>query len=553
MQSNLSSTGYDYVVAVIQDSVNATLEASLRKGLAEVIICYVYDENDPSNVVLIDYAALVKSASNTDPFSVPAGTSGKDTRVQNLANAGFAFAIKTKFGLPPGVRPANLPPIIALKPGQSNVTYTLVFAEFVATEISYGPRNSLTWFSQSQPSGTAWTFSGSVDLNFADTSFTELPADVQARLKAAGDPAMFGVRQLFFDLNSTELVQTFTFNQIPSNSALNAFMTDNFVDTYFRSLKGGEILGYVAQQVSVTPPSSVAVTDVNFFTPAAVGTGAPLTLNYLCAANGNPLPATTHAGFGWDWIDAGESPHYHGVAALNRNALARYLSSAVLPGGGTLLSYAMNNCYLPWVTVTYEGGLQVKYDFGVTTEQTPTVSFPPSGSTLLTYSYDSDDQWDRAGDNGFWGRMDLRCTYGMTVAVENNEIVITQHLGIWTYVKYMTTDGSGNVVDKQITDTYIVGVDDSGRLTTKLKQSYTATNSQTPGANGFLTFWSDYKKLADKVTQWAQSIVATRLTDLPVSFAENFVFPGGSTFSFTDANFSANSDLVSHITYADVS
>ena len=52
---------------------------------------------------------------------------------------------------------------------------------------------------------------------------------------------------------------------------------------------------------------------------------------------------------------------------------------------------------------------------------------------------------------------------------------------------------------------------------------------------------------------WARSFASTNLTDVPVSFVQNFVFPGGSTFSFTDASFSDNQDLVSHITYADVS
>jgi len=98
-----------------------------------------------------------------------------------------------------------------------------------------------------------------------------------------------------------------------------------------------------------------------------------------------------------------------------------------------------------------------------------------------------------------------------------------------------------------------MGTDDKGQLVAKLKSTDTADNSQHPGANGFLNFWADAQSLSDDVTAWARSFAATRLTDVPVSFVENFVFPGGSTFTFTDASFSANQDLVSHITYADVS
>src|ERR1700753_229224 len=197
LQSNLSSTGFDYVVAVTQDSINGALEETLYAGQPEVTLCYAYDESDPPALVPIDYTALITAANGTDPFVVPAGTPGHDPRVQDLGNAGFAFAVKAKLGLPPGIPAASLPPIIALKPGQSNVTYTVTLAEFAVAEIVYGPRNSVSWSSQAQPSGTSWTFSGTVDLDFQDKGFTELSQQAQDRLKDIGDPGMFGVKQLY--------------------------------------------------------------------------------------------------------------------------------------------------------------------------------------------------------------------------------------------------------------------------------------------------------------------------------------------------------------------
>src|SRR5262249_1080960 len=127
----------------------------------------------------------------------------------------------------------------------------------------------------------------------------------------------------------------------------------------------------------------------------------------------------------------------------------------------------------------------------------------------------------------------------------------TQHLVIWTYVKYLATDDSGNVVDKKITDTYSIGVDDTGHIKATLADSTVEDNSKTPQANGFLNFWANVQSLSDSVTQWARSCVATNLTDVPLSFVENFVFPGGATFAFTDAGFSGSQDLVAHITYTD--
>jgi len=548
-QSNLSNTGYDYVVAVTQDSINASLEQYLYQGLPEVTLCYTYDANN--NPVATDFATLVANAGNTNPFDVPDGTASSDPRVQNLNNAAFAFAIKARLGVPPKVK--NLPPILALNPGQSNVTYTLMFAEFMATELVFGPRESITWVNQSQPSGTSWTFSGAVDLNFQDTSFTTLPSGVQARLK---DPGDFSVQQLYYDLNSSDLEQGFQFSNVPSNSALNTFMTADFIDTYWKHLgTGAEVLGYGAQQVAGNP-GPLAVTDVNFFTPDAVGgNGAPLTLNYLCAANGDPLPDTTHAGFGWNWVDAGEVSQYDGVAALNRNTLARYLDGVAPPGCDSLASYVPQNCFTPWVKVTYEGGIEIEVDYSwnMTGGQAPTVTYPATGSTILSYSYQSPTAEDDAGLDGSAGEMKLSSSFNLDVSVEGNQLVIVQHLVVWTYTRYLATSASGNIVDKQITDTYTIGVDDHGQLAVSLQSSVPVDHSETPGANGFLNFWADVNSLASDVKTWAQNFAATSLHDIPVSLVQDFVFPGGGTFSFLDAKFSDNQDLVSHITYADVS
>lgn len=542
-QSNLAPTGFDYVVAVTQDSIDGTLEEYLYNALPEVILCYVYDANN--NPVSIDFATLVANAKNTDPFSVPNNTPSSDPRVQNLNNAAFAFSIKAKLGLPPGIAPSKLPPILALQAGQSNVVYTLMFNEFVAAELIFGPRGSVTWFNEAQPSGASWTFTGTVNLNFQDTSFNNLPPSVQEQLKGIGNPDIFGVQQLYYDLNSSDLEQTFQFNDVPSNSTLNAFMTSNFINTYWKALGGEEILGYGARQTSGISSTGIAVTNVNFFTPDAVGNeSAPLTLNYLCAANNDPLPDTTHAGFGWNWIEPGEVSLYDGAAAFNRNTFARLLNNS-------LSAYVSSNCYTPRVKVSYEGGveLKVKYEWSMTPGASATVAFPATGSTILSYSYKSKTASDQAGLDGDMGRMELSSTFDLTVSVQGTQMVIVQTLVVHCYVRYMATSASGKVVDKQITDTYSFGVDDEGRLVVSAPVSKVVDNSKTPGANGFLNFWANVDELAKNVASWARSAVGTQLQDVPVSAVQSFVFPGGATFSFADVAFSENQDLVSHITY----
>jgi hypothetical protein len=551
-QSNLSATGFDYVVAVTQDSINGALEDYLYPPhqQPEIVLCYVYDTN--GNPTAIDYSTFVTTANNTDPFAVPDGTSSSDSRVQNLNTANFAFAIKGKLGLSPGV--ADLPPIVVLKPGQSAVTYTLMFAEFVATEIIYGPRNSMKWVNKSQPSGQPWTFETLVDLNFQDSDFTNLSPAAQQRLKDLGDPGMFSIQQLYYDLNNAALESTPTFNDIPSNSLINSFMQSDFVSTYWTALKkaeqnaqsAGEVFGFGAKQKSGAPPSSLRVTDLNFFTPAAVGTeGAPLALNYLCATDNDPLPDTTHAGFDWNWIEPADASQYDGVAALNRNTLARYYDAR-------LRGYAEQNCYSTWVTLSVVGTFpdySVDYQCGVSSGQTPSVSFPASGAMVLTYSHDSGVAADQAGPDGAWGRMELSSQFSLSVSFQGNTVVIVQHLVVNCYVRVVETRASGNIVDKQITDTYSLGVDGYGRLVASGLASDTEDNSQTPSANGFLNFFVDADKLASQAASWAQTCIGTSLKDVPASAVQNFVFPANASFAFADANFSNNQDLVSHITY----
>jgi hypothetical protein len=241
---------------------------------------------------------------------------------------------------------------------------------------------------------------------------------------------------------------------------------------------------------------------------------------------------------------------FDGAVALNRNTFANYLNTAGFQGGGTLNEYVASNCYRPSVKVAYHDA-KVHYDWSMSPGQAPTVSVPPSGGTILSCSYSSDAS-DQAGADGDLGKMRLSSSFDLSVSVNGTQIVIVQHLVIGLYVKHLATSDSGNVVDKQITDTYSLGVNASGQIVATLQSSTTVDNSKKPKANGFLNFWANVDSISNDVVKWAQGCVATRLTDVPVSFVQNFVFPGGLTFVFADVAFSDNQDLVSHITYASV-
>jgi hypothetical protein len=74
-------------------------------------------------------------------------------------------------------------------------------------------------------------------------------------------------------------------------------------------------------------------------------------------------------------------------------------------------------------------------------------------------------------------------------------------------------------------------------------------NSKNPSTNSFLNFWTDLNSIIDSIKDWARNVVPTALTDVPVSVLQDFVFPGGKTFTFTQVAFSKAGDLTSEISY----
>jgi hypothetical protein len=114
-QSNLSDPkfGYDLVIAVTQESINATMkEFLLGVTEPEVTCCYVYDANN--DLVPIDYDTLKANAKGSDPFMVPDGADASTNQdLINLTNANFAGAVKAQIGLP-DMMPSAIPAIVTL-------------------------------------------------------------------------------------------------------------------------------------------------------------------------------------------------------------------------------------------------------------------------------------------------------------------------------------------------------------------------------------------------------------------------------------------------------
>ena len=558
-QSYLSESnyGYDFVVATTQASINATMDEFINgANLPEVTMCYIVDEN--GNPQIIDYNTLVANAKGTDPFSVPNGETVTSQDVQNLSDAYFLYAFRAQIGLPQGYAPLtpggpSLPDVVTLGGNTASVTYNLMCSEFTVVEANYGPRGITSWLNQSQPSGAAWLFTSQVDLRLAGTSdYSTLPPAVQEAIKNIGGNA-FGVQQLLFDLDNAALESVPVISGVTAGTPLYNCLQSAFLGAYFTTLQtnGQPVLSYSVTQTT-PPPTTLTLTDLNMEVNPFVGANGQAvtnptqqqqdltTLCYLCAANGNTLPPATP--FTWNWIEESDASSFNGVIAINRNTFAKYIESQ-------LYSYVSENCMATSTRVWLSGFLDAKcnWEGSFAAGQTPTVNYPATGPMVLEFTYSSSSS-DEAGLDGDMGQMSLDSSFDVTVTCSGNTIVVSQHLVLYLRIQSLQSATSGNIFDQTITDTYTLAIGQSGELTS-VKTSVPVDNSQKLSANWFINLFTSLNDLVKNFENWGAGFVGSNFESIPLTFVQNFYFPGGNTFAFDDVVFSDNQDLVSHITY----
>lgn len=546
--SYLSSPSYGYgmVLAVTQASMNKAMRAYLR-GLSEpeVVICYVADQH--GNPVAIDYATLKARAEGSDPFAIPDGANPATTpALVNLARARFMAAFRARIGVPPGIPEASLPDMVELQGDTSSVLFNLMCEEFDVVQLTppsgYAPAS---WLHQAQPNGQAWLFTSRVDMRLSPTdqsAFDKLPPAIQQQIKdLSGNP--FSVEQLLFNLSQAALQSMPTLSGVAPGSVLAHCLAQDFMGAYFAAMKaqGLPMLGCMFTKGNAQP-ASMTPTDLNFMTQPYIGAPTPAlnTLNYLCAFDHASLPPPVP--LRWNWFDSASPAAADGVLAINRNVLAAYFQNQ-------LQDYVKKNCFAAWVRVWLSGFFDTNchWDWSLTPGQAPTVTIPPTGPTVLTFAQQSYDN-DSAGLGGDMGQMTLKPSYTLEVQFVGSTIVVTQHLLIYLRVQADQTSEDGNVVDKTLTDTYTLAVDQSGQLQTEMSSTL-VDRSHMPTASGFLDFFTDVNEIIGDVKTWIQSFASASLGNLPTTLAEQYCFPGGASLRFLDAGFSDNQDLVAHISY----
>jgi hypothetical protein len=374
-----------------------------------------------------------------------------------------------------------------------------------------------------------------------------LPPAVQNQLNNLG-PTAFSVQQLIFDLDNAALESTPTISGVTPGTPIYTLLSQVFLGAYFNAMKAtaSPVLNYgIVENTPVNDPSTLKLTNMaieisSYIDPAnnTADNNNLNSLNYLCEVNGKaPTPAVP---FNWNWVEKSEESSFDGVIAINRNTFANYFKNQ-------LYGYVITNCYAANVRVWMDG-LSVDYSWNLTPGQAPTITTPATGAEVLHFSYASNaDDW--AGLGGDMGEMKLAPTTTVSVSFTGNTIVITQNLLINVYVRVMQSWQQWNAVNITITDTYTLAVGQNGSLTATLTSNRVDNSDPAPQTNWFIELFTGLNDLVNNVDGWTKNFFSPRIQDIPVSTAQQFVFPGGKTFTFKDVVFSENQDMVSHISY----
>ncbi len=549
-QSNLSDShyGYDFVVATTEASINATLKEFLSKPDAkswpDFAGCWVAAADGAD--VLVDHDEFARKA-GVDPFGIPADTDPSDERIGKLVAAKFRYGFSACSGLPPGVPPRKVADLVRFLGEAESVAYTALFARFRVVELDLDKDGKpAAWRRTDQASGVPWLVTTQVNLHSAAVAAGEvdqLPKVVRDQVGKL-KPDTFGVRQLLFDLEQVgpkSVIEVKTGE--PDDSWLNGLLRKVFTGGFYKKLTSAQqpVVGYGITRSNVpagTPePTSLDLVISPYLEPG----GGPAkddkglsTLVYLCATDGNRLPHPEP--FAWNWLEEADRADANGAIAVNRAGLTKYLYDR-------LLGYVRWNC-LDVHAHAKSGWTKVTFSWSADAGQSPKVQAPPTGPEVLTFDW-SDRSYDEA-----WGEgsLTLETSFSLNVVFDGDTIVIDQRLVVYVRAKVNWNKCEGNVVDKRITDTYTLAVDQNGRLAPTLKSALEDKSEDIKNSHQWKIF-GNLDKLVDNVATWASQVASSGFHDLSLDLVQDYVFPGGRAFTLKSAGFSEHQDLISLITY----
>ncbi|KAJ5735453.1 uncharacterized protein N7483_000578 [Penicillium malachiteum] len=506
--------GYDFVVAVTQESINIAIKDFLSKLQESVVrVCYMADAK--GNPVQGDFTKL-----GTDPFKIQ--SIGRDVDdnadIQKPNKARFIRGFEARLGLPSMSDPTKIPNLVKLGFQTSAVDFLMMCSRFTIVH-EYEP-------------GHRWE-------RWIWISTTCRPGKNQKH----GEPG--------FQCTTTPV--RFKQCRIGSDTAQNRRCHRGSQDNASRNLsckllprneKGWKPTPGLYHQEGIKLIEADSHTDSNgkpIEDPTDVQQSAA-TLNYLCAADGAKLPPAVP--FTWNWVDASELDNHHGVIAINRKSFAKYIEH-------NLESFVRVNCIDVIQTVRYLWDVvKVSYNHKIIWLDSSTkIDWVrhETGSKILSFKWHKSHE-DSTMAGVYYMRMEN--TYTVDVESKDKTIVITQDLKFRLKIKKDGAWKDAMVIDKEIIDASTLGVDKNGEATAQLT-SIPNDQSETGKIDDISSWFTGFNTLMDEIKGEILPEVSLAFGDIPVSIVSNYVFPGGNTFILKDIRFSSNQDLIASSTYGD--
>jgi hypothetical protein len=564
--SNLSAYGYDMVVATTQGSINGAIKIYFTETNftpTPVTVIYVDFRGVMSAYTLEEFFTFSHQTLGRyiDPFLVPAwdGTGSAPQDVADLQNLGLLGGFTATIGAPEGYfAPSMMPNPVILKTGTQSVIFTLLCSSFQVIGFNYP-----AYVNQSQPANAdPWLFTANINLATI-TDNSNLPPNVQAQVNAlTAQNIDFSVQKLIFDLDSALLADTPSISGIPAYSSVIGLLNQYFLGAYFTQMKaaGQPILNYTITQ-SNADAGTLPITAVEAYADAMVdANGNPLptptspqqngaTLNYLCSTNGDPLPAGRQ--FNWNWLELTDVSNYQGAVAISRGALAAWLGRVLTAPYSATAEYLSMTQVTPVLYVEGDTISDICPDYKFQLVYKTDLSFPAEGPTVIQYSYQSPSATGQSDDGGevqVSATFDFEVNFVNTTGKDGNPaatVVVNRHSVTTMTASLGGQSDTSNVIDVLVTQTYLLGITDTGSLvytmtsnTTNLSQPNTVWISNPVDVCTFLGEWTTFAENPQFI-----------LPDLTTETLQLLVFPGGNSFAFKSVAFSNAQDLVSPITY----
>ena len=583
--SNLSDPkfGYDIVVATTQASINSTLWEWLTQAKQPLThICFLNNPNPKSGhpMVQVTLDNLKTLTGGVDPFEIPDQTPASDPRIAALTRANFVGGLTMQMGIPPGTMPKDWP-MVTLGKSASDIQFTMY-----CSRLSMVENRQTSWAALTQPQGTPWfvrtkvglvsqDLDAALNVPYFQNSGSKDKAALLAKVDALKKGGMaFSLQQLLFDLDHA-VMATPSPGFVAENSISSRMIIESFIPTYVASIArhGSPILsvkaltptaaitqapplierlGFIPFTVPESDPSVLALTDMAWEVSPMVNVPNPTpaqqdatTLNYLCAVNGHKLPPP--AAFYWNWVDPKDIDTESGIIAINRNVIANHVLQELSPIATACCIKADFSCTAHW-----QG--RASYYWDLFPGQLPTlVWIPTTGPTVITIGYTTNYDSHVESDGATTAAIQILPSYSCNVTFSGNTITVVQNMVFRVYVRFDSSSETVNVVDTTLTDEYTIAVDQNGSLQTKKTKSSAADHSENPYASSFVNFFTNLNDLMSDIKKKIGAFAATNLKSIPFDHLQNFVFPGARVFTFKNAVFSANQDLLCAITYVDPS